>query len=66
MILANMGLTKILIISVPVLTAIYPMAITLIILFFAHNIFKGKSSVYKYSMIFVAFISIIEALKQSG
>ncbi|GAA0121037.1 MAG: branched-chain amino acid transport system II carrier protein [Clostridium argentinense] len=66
MILANMGLTKILIISVPVLTAIYPMAITLIILSFAHNIFKGKSSVYKYSMIFVAFISIIEALKQSG
>lgn len=66
MILANMGLTKILIISVPVLTAIYPMAITLIILSLAHDLFKGKSNVYKCSIIFVSIISIIEALKKSG
>lgn len=66
MILANMGLTKILIISVPVLTAIYPMAITLILLSFIHDFFKGKSSVYMCSMIFVSLVSIAEALKQSG
>lgn len=63
---ANVGLTKILSISVPVLTAIYPMAIVLIVLAFTHNLFKGYNSVYSFSMLFTAVFSISDSLNQVG
>ncbi|MGV8980772.1 branched-chain amino acid transport system II carrier protein [Clostridium sp.] len=66
MLFANVGLTKILSISVPVLTAIYPMAIVLIVLAFTHNIFKGYNSVYSFSMLFTSIFSISDALNQVG
>ncbi|MGH4139056.1 branched-chain amino acid transport system II carrier protein [Clostridium sp.] len=66
MLFANVGLTKILSISVPVLTAIYPMAIVLIVLAFTHNIFKGYNSVYSFSMLFTAIFSISDSLNQVG
>lgn len=64
MLLANVGLTKILKISVPVLTAIYPMAIVLILLSLVHNWFKGYSSVYLFTMIFTSIFSVMDALSQ--
>ncbi|MGH4050323.1 MAG: branched-chain amino acid transport system II carrier protein [Clostridium sp.] len=66
MLFANVGLTKILSISVPVLTAIYPMAIVLIVLAFTHNLFKGYNSVYSCSMLFTAIFSISDSLNQVG
>ncbi len=42
MILANMGLNKILAVSVPVLNAIYPMAIMLIVLAMLDKYIKRK------------------------
>ena len=66
MTLANMGLTKILKISVPILTAIYPMAITLILLSFTNKFLKDKSNVYLFSIISVSIISVTKSLEQFG
>ncbi|NMB45981.1 MAG: branched-chain amino acid transport system II carrier protein, partial [Firmicutes bacterium] len=63
---ANVGLTQILKISVPVLTAIYPMAIVLMVLGFLDDFFKGNSYVYLFAMICTALVSILEALGQLG
>ncbi len=66
MIFANVGLTQILKISVPVLTAIYPMAIVLIVLALLNNLFKGNSYVYLLAMICTSVVSILDALGQFG
>lgn len=63
---ANVGLTQILKISVPVLTAIYPMAIVLMVLALFNNFFKGNSYVYLFAMICTSFVSILEALGDFG
>ncbi|MGG4265910.1 branched-chain amino acid transport system II carrier protein [Peribacillus simplex] len=63
---ANVGLTKLISITVPVLTALYPVAIVLIVLTFFHSFFKGKSEVYLVSLLITAFISIIDGLMASG
>ncbi|GAB6157645.1 branched-chain amino acid transport system II carrier protein [Desulfotomaculum varum] len=44
--LANMGLAKILVISVPLLVNVYPIIIVLVLLALFDNIFKSKRSVY--------------------
>lgn len=64
MILANMGLTKILAISVPVLIAIYPIAIMLIVLAIFDGIWKGSVIIYNVTILFTGLVSIIEALDQ--
>jgi LIVCS family branched-chain amino acid:cation transporter len=66
MIFANVGLTQILKFSIPVLVAIYPMAIVLIVLAFFHNLFKENSYVYLFTMVCTSFVSILEALGQFG
>lgn len=66
MVFANVGLTQILKISVPALTAIYPMAIVLMVLALLNNLFKGNSYVYLFTMICTSFVSILEALGQFG
>ncbi|WP_285616241.1 branched-chain amino acid transport system II carrier protein, partial [Pseudobacillus badius] len=66
LIFANLGLTKILLISVPALTAIYPIAITLIILTLLNELFGGHRSVYAITTFFVSIASISDALIQSG
>lgn len=66
MALANMGLTKILVITVPVLFAIYPIAIMLIVLAMLDNLFKGSSTVYGLTILFTGAISVIDSLGQAG
>ncbi|WP_346887331.1 branched-chain amino acid transport system II carrier protein [Clostridium sp. UBA1056] len=66
MILANMGLTKILAISVPVLNAIYPIAIVLIVLAMIDKLFKGSTVVYGLTILFTGIVSIFDALGQVG
>lgn len=61
MMFANVGLTQILKFSVPVLTAIYPMAIVLMFLALFDNFFKGNNYIYLFAMICTSFISIIDA-----
>ena len=66
MILANMGLTKILVISVPVLNAIYPIAIVLIVLAMIDKLFRGSTAVYGLTILFTGIVSIFDALGQVG
>ncbi|TCS93860.1 branched-chain amino acid transport system II carrier protein [Hazenella coriacea] len=66
LVFANLGLTKILLISVPALTAIYPIAITLIILTLLNDLFGGNRSVYATTTLFVSIVSISDAFIQSG
>lgn len=62
MIFANVGLTQILKFSVPALTAIYPMAIVLMILALVDKFFKGNSYVYLFAMVCTSIVSILDAL----
>lgn len=65
-IFANVGLNQILKFSVPALTAIYPMAIVLMILALVDKFFKGTTSVYLFTMICTSIVSISEALGEFG
>ncbi|EIT83925.1 branched-chain amino acid uptake carrier [Fictibacillus macauensis ZFHKF-1] len=60
---ANIGLNQLIKISVPVLTAIYPIAIMLIFLTFAHSLFKGRRLVYQLSLLFTFIVSVFDGLK---
>ncbi|AEB75142.1 branched-chain amino acid transport system II carrier protein [Clostridium botulinum] len=66
MILANMGLTKILAVSVPVLDAIYPVAIVLIVLSMVDVLFGESSVVYVSTIAFTSIVSVLHALSGAG
>ncbi|MDQ0150922.1 branched-chain amino acid transport system II carrier protein [Eubacterium multiforme] len=66
MVLANMGLTKILAVSVPVLNAIYPIAIVLILLAILDKFLNSSSIVYSFTIVFTGVISVIYALSDTG
>lgn len=62
MTLANLGLTKILAVSVPVLNAIYPISIILIVLAMLDSFLKESSLVYKFTILFTGVVSVVDAL----
>lgn len=64
--IANMGLTQILSISVPVLNAIYPIAIMLIVLGMMNRVFKGNTMAYRLTILFTGVVSVVDALGQVG
>lgn len=66
MTLANMGLTKILSISVPVLNMIYPIAIMLIVLAMLDKVLKGNKMVYKLTILFTGIVSVMDGLSGFG
>lgn len=65
-VISNVGLTKILQISVPVLNAIYPVAIVLILLSFGFRDGKRWRSVYVCAISFTGVISVLLSLEQAG
>ncbi|MBC6974803.1 branched-chain amino acid transport system II carrier protein [Bacillus sp. Xin] len=65
-IVANVGLTQLIAVSVPVLTAIYPLAIVLIFLTFFHSLFKGRPEVYQVSLLVTFIISLFDGLNAAG
>lgn len=58
LVISNVGLNKILEVSVPVLNMIYPVAIVLIVLAFLNPLIKGMRAVYPAAILFTAVISI--------
>lgn len=66
MLIANMGLTKILSVSEPILNAIYPIAIMLIILSMFNFIFKDNKYIYGLTILFTGIVSIIDSIGQLG
>lgn len=65
-IIANVGLTQLIAISLPVLLAIYPVAIVLVILSFFDRFFYRKPFVYVIALTATAVISIFDALRSTG
>ena len=66
MLIANVGLTSIIKISVPVLMFLYPLAITLVMLAFLSPLFHHKKVVYQFTTGFTLIVAVIEGLKASS
>lgn len=65
-VIANVGLTQLINFSVPVLLALYPLAIVLMILSFVDRFFDRSSIVYGLALLFTSFISIFDGFKAAG
>ncbi|MBO0431361.1 branched-chain amino acid transport system II carrier protein [Enterococcus sp. DIV0660C] len=59
---ANVGLTNIIQISLPVLMFIYPLAMTLILLVLCEPLFKKRACVYRMTTYFTLIASVLDAL----
>ena len=66
MVIANVGLDQILKFSVPVLNAIYPMAILLILLALLHPWIGRFQRIYPWSAVFCGISSILTVMDQHG
>lgn len=65
-VLANMGLAKILEVSVPLLVSVYPIVIVLIVLALFHNLFNGKRMVYVTSIVGTLVVVLASLLESIG
>jgi branched-chain amino acid:cation transporter, LIVCS family len=65
-VVANVGLTQLISFSVPVLLALYPLAIVLMILSFIDKSFNRSPIVYGLALLFTSFISIFDGFKAAG
>ena len=62
----NLGLNAILKISIPVLNAIYPVAIVLILLGLSHRVWKNNRFAYPLTVAGTACVSVVHALQTAG
>lgn len=60
-IIANAGLTQIIVLSIPALMFLYPLAIMLIVLTFLSPLFQHRQIVYKTTTVCTLFVSIADA-----
>ncbi|MFX3674753.1 MAG: branched-chain amino acid transport system II carrier protein [Paenisporosarcina sp.] len=65
-IVSNVGLTQLISFSVPVLLAIYPLAIVLMLLSLFDHAFDRSPIVYSLALIFTSLISIFDGLKAAS
>ena len=65
-VICNQGLTAILSISVPILNAIYPVSIVLIILGLSHEKIKNNRFIYPLTILGTAVISVLAAIDGLG
>lgn len=63
--IANLGLTQILTVSVPILGMIYPIAIVLIFLALIHHLIDNSSYVYISTVAIVGTFSVIDTINKS-
>lgn len=61
-VVANIGLTELITLSIPVLMFLYPLAITLILLTLCAALFNNRRSVYRIAMLAVMMVSIADGL----
>ena len=66
LLVCNLGLNMILSISVPVLNAIYPVSIVLILLGLSHDLWKRNPFVYPMTVLGTAAVSVLYALGDAG
>lgn len=63
---SNLGLNAILSISIPILNAIYPVSIVLILLGLSHRLWERNSFVYPLAVSGTALVSVVYALEYAG
>lgn len=66
MAVANVGLTQLIAISVPILIIIYPLAIVLIALSFAHPFIGRKNLTYTFALLSTGLVSFFDGIKSAG
>ena len=64
--ICNLGLTAILSISIPILNAIYPVSIVLILLGLTHRLWQNNRLTYPLTVAATGFVSVIFALEAAG
>ena len=64
--MCNQGLNTILSISIPILNAIYPVSIVLILLGLSHDLWKQNRFVYPMTVLGTAAVSVLYALGDAG
>ena len=64
--ICNLGLTAILSISIPILNAIYPVSIVLIVLGLSHKLWQRNGLVYPLVIFATACVSVVYALDTAG
>lgn len=64
--ICNLGLNMILSISIPVLNAIYPVSIVLILLGLSHRLWAGNPYVYPLTIAATACVSVLYAMDSAG
>lgn len=65
-VISNFGLSAIIEFSIPVLSALYPLAMSLMVLTFLHPLFKGRKEVYQFSVLLTLVISLNDGLNAAG
>ena len=65
-VICNLGLDAILSISIPVLNAIYPVSIVLIVLGLSHKLWESNALVYPLTVAGVGCVSVLYAMDQAG
>jgi len=65
-VISNFGLSSIISFSIPVLVALYPLAICLMALTFLHPLFKGRKEVYQVSILVTLILSVNDGLNAAG
>lgn len=64
--ISNVGLTQIISFSIPVLVAIYPMVIVLIVLTLFGSLLRNRNAVYTWSVLLAGVVSVVEGLDAAG
>lgn len=65
-VVANIGLSGLIKVSVPVLMMLYPLVIVLVALTFLNPLFKSRSEVYQGAMLLTFLVSLFDGLKAAG
>ena len=65
-IVANIGLTQLLAVTIPVLVGVYPLAIVLITFRLLHPLFRGYHEVYSYGLLAAGIIGFFDVLSAFG
>lgn len=63
---SNFGLAELINLSLPVLVAIYPIAIVLMVFALFGNLFNHAPSVYGVALIFTGVVALYDGIKQAG
>jgi LIVCS family branched-chain amino acid:cation transporter len=66
LLVSNLGLTKLIMFSIPVLTAIYPPCIVLVALSFCKDFWQSQSRIVAPVMLVAAVFGVIDAIKGAG